>query len=447
MSIGINTSLSHGVPPVDQFENVGRSVGHVADGINNTAVLVRELASTSGRINGLEALRQAEVKDLDQKLRAQVPARHTFGKSLWNVFKFIGRGFMKACHAIRNGFAFAPSKRSRASFQAELEGNHENAYKREATSYVGTRTSREGAPTFTCTKAELGAAMGLRGELKMKHFTNDEIEEIREGKFKLTDITQDPNLENCWFLGPLIAFLSAKGPTAIQKLISLPPPGEIGSEDAPLMARVKLGGESYDVPLAELRGNGGSGVSASKPWVKLLETAIQMHLMNLYKLQDAAGVTDKIKVDVAFNDGFLALTTLLGTGITVDKSGKPDVDITNGLIVQDESTFDGNAIKDALNAGRPVLLLTPPSFATAIGTGLSPKHTLAVVDVVFKDGKPYLQVLDPYNRSVLVDADIIQHNGTIVMEAGENAQPDDRLSVNSHAALDGASIDSDVNNF
>ena len=421
MSIGINGNLNQRIPAVGVSEGVEQPVVNNAAEADGTVVLTQELAGAPAQINGMEALNRAEVKDLSQTFRELVPARHTLRKTLWNAFKFVGRVFMRTCHAIRNGFSLAPSKRSRAAFQAELEGRHRTAYGDEASSRVGIRTAAEGAPTFTCTKAELGAAMGLRGELKMKPFTDDEIKAIREGKFKLTDIDQNPNLENCWFLGTLLSFLSAKGPAAIQEMISLPPPGVAGSADKPLLARVKLGGESYDVPLAELRGNGESGVSTSKPWVKLLETAMQMHLMNLYQLQDAAGMDEKIKVDMAFNDAYLALSTLLGTGISGVDEGKPDVDITQGLTVLTEQNFDAESVREAVKSGRPVLLLTPPSFVTALGSGVSPNHTLAVVDVVVKDGKPYLQVLDPYNRSVSISGDIIQQGGMLAMESAPAA--------------------------
>lgn len=463
MSIGLNTSNNI----VRDFNSVMSAVpagktdsaqASKAGGENEAEAIAGLLNQEGPEINGAEALRNAEVSAFARELRDQVPARHTFRKSTWNVFKFIGRCAMKACHAIR--YAFAPAKKSRTQFQEKLQGLHPESYGENAQSRVGTFKAGGSAPTFTCTTEELGAAMGLRGKLRMKPFTAEEIEEIRRGQFKLSDIAQNPNLENCWFLGALCAFLGAKGPGAIQEMISLPPLDE--AQDNPV-AQVKLGGEIYNVPLAKLRGDGGSGVSTSKPWVNLLETAMQMHLMNLYKFQGAAGMHEgdqpADKVDMSFNDCDMAIATLLGVGISEKNGVRPHVENSDVLSVQTESNYldpeisrtSVAAIRKALTDGRPVMLVTPASYGLALSTGVSPNHTLAVLDVVVaKDGKAYFQVLDPYGRAVLINADVMKNGGTITMEQDPDPQPhrlQRRNSLASTTARHEADIDGQKANF
>ena len=428
--------------PVEMPPETGRtgSVSSPASGtVDNPNDIVRQMADRGPAIDGAQALKNAEVRTLAQELRALVPARHTLGKTVWNVFKGIGRAVMKTCHAIRNKFTSAPPKRSRAEFQAALESRRPEAYAQGAGSRVGTWTERP-RNLVSYSTHELGAAMGLRGNIRAKPFTDAEIKTIREGRFSLTDITQDPNFENCWFLGTLASFLTAKGPDAIQELISLPPTDGKRSEGAPLTAQVRLGGEVYDVPLAELRDDRGSGVSKSAPWVKLMETAMQMHLVNLH--QKGVSISDlPIRVDMAFGHSFVALGSLFGDRVTYDKDGKAEylarsTELALGL--------DVGMITAAVKDGRPAVVLTSASFMTSFGTGLSPNHCVSVQDVVpDRDGKTYFQILDPYNRSVTVSADCLQDAMVVVERAVKDPAPQlqRRDSVSSTTARFEAPVD------
>lgn len=445
------------------FNNVGMptETGKVAqskpskvDNGGNAGEIVHKLTNSASKIDGAKVLKNATVEGLAEKLRDLVPARHTRFKSFKNFFKTIGRAVMKTCHAIRNGFAFAPAKRSRAEFQARI--NHSE----NAVSHVGTWNNRPHDLCSFDTKL-IGAAMGLREGLRAEPFTNDEIEGIRKGQFKISDITQDPNFENCWFLGSLASFLTAKGPVAIQELISLPPPGGEWSQDNPPMAQVKLGGEIYEVPLAELRDNRGSGVSTSAPWVKLMETAMQMHVVNLTAkgviLQGQQPIPEEQQpipeqqnhayVDMAFGLPGFALHTLLNQGVTQPERYKnshkvpAELDPRGVSIIkmdaqsllrnhQRENTSEANHITEAdcateiiaqiLHARqnhRTVILTTDDSHWVSLGSGISPNHTVSIQDVVTKkDGTCYFQIFDPYNRSVSISSDILLNGGAIVME-------------------------------
>ena len=427
MGLGID-NVGTGVPnynPVEMPPETGRtgSVSSPASGnVDNPNDIARQMAGRGPNIDGAQALRNAEVKDLAQELRDMVPARHTLKKSVWNVFKSIGRAVMKTCHAIRNTFAFAPPKRSRAEFQSALESRHPEAYAQGAKSRVGVWTERPGNLISYGTN-ELGTAMGLRENIRTKPFSKAEIETIRNGQFKLSDITQDPNLENCWFLGTLVSFLTAKGAGAIQDLISLPPDGAEPSGDTPLMAQVKLGGEVYEVPLAEICDDRGIGGSKSAPWVKLLETAMQMHLMNLHEKDvDVSGYFEKEKVvDMSFGCANVALGSLLGDGTTVNEKGKREfIPRSTDL----KFNLDVDAVEKAVKDGRPAMILTSGSFMTSFGTGLSPNHCVSVQDVVKgRDGKTYFQILDPYNRSVLVSADCLLDASVVIEKPSKEPAP------------------------
>ena len=421
-------NISTGAPnynPVEMSPGTGGtgSVSSPASGnVDNPNDIVRQMADRGPDIDGAQALKNAEVRNLAQKLRDMVPARHTLKKSVWNVFKSIGRAVMKTCHAIRNTFAFAPPRRSRAEFQSALESRHSEAYAQDAKSRVGTWTGRPGNLVSYGTDV-LGTAMGLRENIRTKPFSKAEIETIRNGQFKLSDITQDPNLENCWFLGTLVSFLTAKGPGAIQDLISLPPDGAEQSGDTPLMAQVKLGGEVYEVPLAEICDDRGLGGSKSAPWVKLMETAMQMHLMNLHEKDvDVNGYFEKDKVvDMSFGCSNVALGSLLGDGITVNEAGKREfVPRSTDL----KFHLDVDAIEKAVKDRRPVMVLTSDSFLTSLGTGLSPNHCISVQDVVRKpNGTAYFQILDPYNRSVLVSSENLQDASVVIEKPPKDQAP------------------------
>lgn len=442
-----------------------------ADDIGNVDETIRQMVDRGPDVDGARALRNAQVEDLGRELRDMVPARHTLGKFVGNFFKRIGRAVMQTCHAIRNTFAFAPPKRSRAEFQAALESRHPEAYAQGARSRVGTWTSRPGN-LYSCGTDVLGAAMGLRENIRVKPFTDAEIEAIRKGQFKLTDIVQDPNFENCWFLGTLVSFLTAKGPGAIQELISLPPLSGNRSGDAPLTAQVKLGGEVYDVPLGELRDDRGSGVSASAPWVRLMETAMQMHLLNLHEKGVVIQGFEKV-VNMAFGIPGLALHSLLGQGVTSYQRGKPMLDPrgvsvskmnVDSLLLKHQKDNAQNVtrgdcvnelvekILDARQNGRSVMLTTSGSRWTSLGVGLSPNHTVSIQDVVRKkDGTAYFQILDPYNRSVSISSDILLNGGGVVMEKAPDAQALPRLqrrdSLASTTARLDASVDGPGNDF
>ena len=432
MSIG--PKLNNSIEVLETFNQAdqvgqGKQVDQ-ADQANDTSFDVfsdddfspEDLGNQPKTVNGKTVMKNAKVVSLREDLLASVPKRHTIGKFIGNYFKSILRDVMKFCHAIRNGFAFAPSKRSRATLEAKFETNKPYAFKSNISFVHTEKPEGEFAPTVTYDTKDIAAGMGLRGRIQTVPFTDAEIETIKEGKFKLTDIKQDPNFQDCWFLSSLTSVLAARGPGKIQDLINIP---ESQNQGGVRMAQVKLGGEVYNVPLAKIYGNVGHGVSFSKPWVKLLETAMQMHLMHLHE----NGVTHNgaiISASMSYGNPDIALSALLGKGTGPNGAGGQAVD-TRGIsmslrIDKDDLKATIDSIKTALKKGSPVVLGSPQGLWASLSTGISPGHAVSVLDVMEKkDGTAYFQILDPYNRSVSVSSNILLKGATIII--GDSLDP------------------------
>lgn len=434
MSLGINNNPGQKPNFADDFEILDKPDGKPTQaesprkaGDGDYEIIgddeIGQLAGEAKEIDGPAAMKGAKVQALAEELRAAVPARHTVGKRFANYFKSIGRDIMKFCHAIRNGFAFAPAKKSRGVLEAALEAKKPNAYFHDISFVHEERPEGEFCPNVKYATEEIAAGMGLRGRITAVPFTDDEIKAIKDGKYKLTDIKQDPNFQDCWFLSSLASFLTAKGPGAIQDLINIPP--DYRNRDGVRMAQVKLGGEVYDVPLAKIYDIGGHGASFSKPWVKLLETAMQMHLMNLHR-QKATFGGPVIKADMCNYDARIALAALSGEKISEDPLLGKVLNTGFGLFLnvqkQDIPALVAS-IKSALDKGEPVVLGSPKGLWNSLGNGISPGHEVSIQDVaVKKNGTAYFIVFDPYGRTVSISSDILLDNGAAITMKEEPAQ-------------------------
>lgn len=377
------------------------------------------------QVNGRRALQGARVLTLAEDLRNRVPARHSFGKSLLDVVLGAFRSLMKVLHHVYNGATGAVEKRHRAGFdrarQARFPGHGRvrvewpvahNTYRLSDGSTVPTRN------VVRYTPDEIGAAMGLGGPTRVKLFSDAERQKIVDGDFRLEDITQDSNLQNCWFLSSLASVLSFKGAAALQRIITIPQ----GGADNDGCALVKLGTHTYKVPLGDVvSANGKTGTSASAAWVRLLETAMQMHMVKMHQL----GVSgDEFGINVDMNGGTpkFALGALLGlerietVHLPNDPADDEEVLHENVRVIRpDTLNVDRiGVIRRALDANHPVVLGSSKDKFQTIKYGFSPDHAVSVQDVeVGANGRTYLHVLDPYGRSVVVDADILQHGATI----------------------------------
>ena len=372
------------------------------------------------QINGGEALGGAEVRPLAAEIRARVPARHSFFKSLTGLGKAIGRAFMRACHVINNLFTGAIPKQHRSDFEVAMRARHAD----EGLATVsqnddgdvfnlsnGTRVNKNDVVTYS--DEEIGAAMGLKGPVTGKSFSEADINQIIMGDFRLDDIKQDPNLQNCWFLSSLTSVLSFNGAKAIQKLITIPrvdDPQNPGFRRQADFALVKLGIGTYKVPLKDILGKGGEvGTSSSKPWVRLLETAMQMHMMDLYQKFEFAEDGIGLKEDMNGGSPLLALGALLGKEVSGRISFRANIH-------KIENNMNGalESIQTALTNNKPVVLCSSGDLGASLKYGFSPKHAVSVQQVVpTNNGRNFLHILDPYGRSVVLDAGILERGAKV----------------------------------
>lgn len=404
----------------------GQNKTEHGDGLQQANALpaANELTENVG-VSGQSLLKGAKINSFGTvsfgKDESVVPARHSISKTLENAAHAIGRALMKFCHAIYNAFA-AP-----AGFKSRAELN------RGVTGMSGGNLSCAGDCNFEETTntpiVDVAKAFGLRGNVDVKPFTDSEIDEIRNCNFNLTDIDQDPTLQDCWFLSSLTSFLATKGREGVAELITIPP----NQEGTPKYAQVKLGDNSYKVPLGDIRGDGKTGASSSKPWVRMMETAMLMHMMYLndggvWNSSTSSYVSKSLHLGAAD----VGLNALLGAGLKNGFEGK-SIDAKAKMYKHNDFNLDAKdaklaKIKTALglptNDGQPggpkrcVVLGSPSSNTASLKYGISPKHAVAVLGVVESGTgdktKTFLQVLDPYNRSVLVDSDVLQEEGAAI---------------------------------
>lgn len=407
-------------------------------------------AQTSGpgeqpQVDGREALAGAEVLPLEARLRAQVPARHSLLKTLDGWKRTAGRALMKFCHVVYNFFTGAIPKRHRRDFEQGI-GHHP-----DVTGHVNVRRGVAGngdyeladgtrvAPgdVVSYTNGEIGAAMGLDGPADVEPFDDDDVNKIVNGDFHLADIEQDPNLQNCWFLSSLASLLSFQRASSLQKLITIPQ--VMNERNRPTdadFALVKLGINTYKVPLGDVVGaNGERGTSSSKPWVRLLETAMQMHLVKLVQMGVEPPQGVGIKADMNGGSPQIALGALLGLEevhpMFPNNPGSPlqlneRITVRSGLVGDGDLNDRVEAIQFALGANKPVVLATSGDLGLSLKYGISPGHAVSVQGVERADvkegededtGHPYLHILDPYGRSVVVDADILMNGAHLFIGA------------------------------
>ena len=355
---------------------------------------------------GAELLRSSTVEKLpaDNRLLNDLKAHSSVRKTALNVvkdfFRAAGRRIMGICSAIRGLFSSAPVAEGLVDMNRRLDVTGRGTAK-------ATETDMSKAASYS--DEEIGAAFGLKGQIVRKEFEAKEIQEIRDGKFSLDDIRQDPSFQDCWFLSSLASVMVAKGARAVASLIQIPNPDEG-------FAYVRLGSKSvYKVPLGEICGDTGStkSVSDSKPWVKLLETAMQMHM-----IKDTIGLDGEQRGDPTMGPGHPqeALNAFLDAMGGYDEV--QSFEVGKNDIRNEKDMFD--VVCKGLRNHHPVVLGTPHSNLVALGSGISPDHAVTVLDAYTADGARisdgaqvqdaapgYLLVQDPYGKTKIVSASIL----------------------------------------
>lgn len=263
-------------------------------------------------------------------------------------------------------------------------------------------------PTVGFTQQEIGLALGLKGQIGFKEFSGEGLKQLYPGpdvEPRLDDIKQNPALQNCWFLSAVGGLLASRGHLAIKEMIIPPNP-----QTSPPTVNVRLGDNVYAVPLGDLTDAGGrKAVSDSAPWVRVLEMAMQMHLLNAAIHNSVPGETimpGASQINMAYRDIHVGLQALVGArekgNVAVLSQAEDPGDVQENL----------TKIKEALGNGYPVVLGHIPQSESiltkvlgSLKDGLSPGHAVSVLDVNKKDSK--LTVLDPYGKIRILDFEVL----------------------------------------
>ena len=303
-----------------------------------------------------------------------------------NFFASIGRGLMNVAHVVKSVITFDfvfPSwwKNNVKGMDEKYELSRPNAeFAKKPT--IDLKPLSDNKP-IEFDKDAVIASLGLGGPATIKEFKNmgNANNIYPHGGPRLSDIKQNPALQDCWFLSSIAAVLSQQGAEAITRLIEVAPDRT--------SANVRLGDKLYKVPLGEVKGNGTHGVSNSAPWVKLLEQAMAMRVCDLSR----SGTSAKM----AFRDISEGMNALLGR--------------TNGdsysMIMGDDSPETLGTLQKLITSGKPVVLGHVPGMsgvkdqiAGALRDNISPGHAVTVMDFKVRGyGKAWITVMDPYGRT------------------------------------------------
>lgn len=386
----------------EQPENEGVKQGAE----NNLAIPEQGKLAGPVLLHGAAGEQFVPPQDLKDRLNAAIEDRYSAGNFFKGLATALGRKIMNLCHAVKCFFCPSLNARGVGDFDAlernpvgvlknkddwkDVYRNRESGLSSGALERLAEANPQAYADrSVSYSHEEIGAAFGLRGEVKLAAFDKREIDDIRNGNFSLQDIKQDPGLQDCWFLSTLSSVLASCGKEPLANIIHVPKEtkNDEGQPVPPEHAFVKLGQHVYKVPLGEVQTKGGDkSVSNSKPWVKLLETAMQMHLVN------TSGTINERNVRMSYRnskDGFAALF-----GVSVNNS---QASVIGGSPFS-TATFDD--VSKLFGGHRPVVLGSKDGVGAALGTGISPGHAVAVLDVDAE--RKQVTVLDPYGHTRLI---------------------------------------------
>jgi len=285
----------------------------------------------------------------------------------------------------------------------------------------------------------VASSCGLSGKLDLRPFPKGESIYPKDGP-SIMDIHQNPDLQDCWFLSSISAMLHSQGPGSITRLIDL--------TKVPGQAVVRLGKHRYQVPLADVLVDGKRAVSDSAPWVRLLEQAMSMHRSQLAK--EADDQINEKNVRMSFADSTFGLNALAGVEVNMSSRGVLSSGVSTRMNVTrlDFEQVQQNFLLN--NGGHAPLVLGSKSGFTgtlaSLGTGISPGHACAVLDV--DADKKRVTVLDPYGHVRHLAADDLKYFDLVGIpkKTIEKEKPVPNAK-SGNAMVDALANDNDKNDF
>ncbi len=276
---------------------------------------------------------------------------------------------------------------------------------------------------FKMTNEMLGNLSGLGKTTHVEAFSNDENDSLGNilfngGNPKLSDIKQDPALQDCWFLSSITSALHSHGPDVITRLFSESPNKGF--------VTVHLGEAEYEVPLGRLTNDSGNKFgSNSANWVVVLENAMMMHMATAAKLDENSNLNNaQSKITMNTNEVTLGLEAIYGG---VHRSG--------GDVASPVPGFNLDTLKQMLSAHMPVVI-GHTSYSQALTDNVAPHHAVTVLEVV--DNK--VRVLDPYGVVKDISASSLQNYKitSLNQDFAKKTQNESVVNANENNAVSGS---------
>ena len=200
------------------------------------------------------------------------------------------------------------------------------------------------------------------------------------GEPRLSDIKQDPNLQDCWWLSSITAQLVQRGPESISRLFS--------ESKIPDHVTVRLGTKLYDVPMGVIKDKNGEAFgSKSENWVQVLETAMMMHLHTSFSSVRNINIEEyRDATKMVYGRPDIGLASLQGRPVSEYAPA-----LINHGFMSAESVYD--TIKDQFKEGKAVVIGHLKALSS-IRDGIAFGHAVTVIDV----NDNGLKILDPYGK-------------------------------------------------
>ena len=257
---------------------------------------------------------------------------------------------------------------------------------------------KENSGPYSMSTSQLARLAGLdETKTKIKQFDKSGETDYKkilfgpEGEPHLWDVEQKPALQDCWFLSSITSLLNSQGTTAITRLFS--------ESQKPDHVTVRLGENTYDVPLGRIADDYHEFGSYSKNWVIVLENAMLMHRAVFFtENKNVWEITSKLleAISMPLKSSADGLNALLGLPL---KSQNKCTTQPFGKLGCKDNNEVFNFIEGKIKKNRPCILGTESYFSAAYD-GEAKGHALAVLGINEKDKS--VIILDPYGHKNVI---------------------------------------------
>ena len=364
------TSANTAKTAVNSFSGAEIMESPVSAAVPPKGAKIPENMLRNARFHTCSGLTQHQIAAIDNMRAPRV--RGFFA----NLFSGVGRTLVRGINAVR----------------ARFSGVNLSGVLRERTDAIRHMTPvkisdlpPETAPV-SMDNEQMGRLTGLGNDVRLVPFVPYDNEENRNaselqkmlfphGEPRLSDIKQNPKLQDCWFLSSIASVLNTQGTESITRLFS--PSNTEGN------VLIRLGSKQYDVPLGRYACGSENFGSKSANGVVALENAMQMHLLTSVSADDLGVLLNNSDiVNIRIKDMGFGSRAILGDSVVEFK------------VLNPEDRVD--EVKDAIRKGQPVSIGHRKGVLKALANGISPEHAVSVMGMT--PNEDALIILDPYGE-------------------------------------------------